>query len=519
MSRTIRIGSRASALAQAQTRFVRDLLQKRFPDSEFAIQTFKTEGDRVQETPLWQMEGRDFWVKELDSALLAGDVDLTVHSLKDLSLTRPNGIFLGAIPHREDPRDILMLRREPLQPHVWRLGTSSPRRQVLLEHFWDQFMKPNYGPCQIVPLRGNVPTRVSRLVTHDDKALDGVCIASAGLFRMLGDLSLAGDALRHAVGLTNSYILPVFHFPGAPGQGALAVECREDDGEIRAMLGKIHLPTVNADIARERAVLQAAGGGCHSPVSATVVDGALFHTTMKAQTRVLSSAQTADTTVAWSKTLFVGSFSDAPEHLNIYDPLSFRPVPEWEVAYAHMPRPHILCLTSARAAEIMIPPLLPILGAHIRSGAVVLAAVGRQTWTAASRLGITPQLLGQLPGRDALFVSIDSLFGSHAHRSLVYATRRGLRGRDLPPHIHRLEVYEEVTEEGNIPNFIEKFEGFVFSSYSCFEAFTRANVLEKHHRVWVRSGPSLEKVQRHFPTAQAWTDTMFLAHGEFQNET
>jgi len=254
--RVIRIGTRGSRLARWQADAVHRLLAKSHPGRRFELVLVSTAGDRDTGRPLSSFGGVGVFVKEIENALLGGRIDLAVHSLKDLPSAQPDGLRIGAVLPREDPRDAFVARAvralEGL-PQGARVGTSSVRRRAQLLH-----LRPD---VQVVPIRGNVPTRVRKL---EEEKLDGVILARAGLVR-LG----MGDAITEA--LSPTIMLP------APGQGAIAVEIRAEDGEVAEMLRPLHDERTARCVAAERAVMRGVGGGCHAPVGAlaTVEDARL----------------------------------------------------------------------------------------------------------------------------------------------------------------------------------------------------------------------------------------------------
>lgn len=245
--RTIRIGTRASDLARWQADFVQRQLETRFPDAKFEQVLIITTGDRVREAPLPTFGGTGVFTKEIENALLSDEIDLAVHSLKDLPTSFADGLMIGAILEREDPRDALLSRSgQPLAElsEGATVATSSLRRQAQLLH-----ARPD---LEIVPVRGNVPTRVRKL---DDGQFDALVLARAGLVRL-------GMADRITETLSTATMLP------APGQGAMAVEVRSEDGSIREMVRALHHDDTARCASAERAMLRALHGGCHVPVGA-----------------------------------------------------------------------------------------------------------------------------------------------------------------------------------------------------------------------------------------------------------
>ena len=208
-------------------------------------------GDKVLDRPLAEIGGKALWTKELDAALLAGEIDFAVHSAKDVETLRPAGLVIAAVLPREDVRDVLIGAGSIAElPHGARVGTSAPRRAAQLLH-----ARPD---CTVVAFRGNVATRLAKLAAGE---ADATLLAAAGLNR-LG----RGDA---------GTPLPAGQRLPAPGQGAIAIECRADDTAMQAMLGAIDHPPSRAAVMAERALLAALGGNCHSAMAVlTRHDGA-----------------------------------------------------------------------------------------------------------------------------------------------------------------------------------------------------------------------------------------------------
>jgi len=241
----VKIGTRGSQLARWQADWVRDRLATHGQRVEIVV--IKTRGDAEVDRPLHELEGKGFFTKEIEEALLDGRIDVAVHSLKDLPTTLPPGLMLGAIPARHDPREALVNGKSllDLAPGS-RVGTSSLRRVAQL-----RFLRPD---VVVVPLRGNVPTRVRKVETRD--GLDAALLAIAGLERL-------------GLGRKGSVIDPLDIMP-APGQGALGIEIRADDKATRKALQPLHDASSAVAITAERALLAALGGGCQAPVAAWV---------------------------------------------------------------------------------------------------------------------------------------------------------------------------------------------------------------------------------------------------------
>ena len=238
----ITIGSRGSKLALWQARHIESLL--RALGAETRLEIIKTTGDKITDVPLAQVGSKGLFTKEIEEALLAGTIDLAVHSLKDLPTVVPEGLAIAAIPERELPFDALIGKKLAELPHGAKVGTSSLRRAAQL-----RARRPD---LHIESLRGNLDTRLRKL---DEGQYDAIVLASAGLRRL-------GWASRIAELLSDDVMCP------AVGQGALAIETRDDNGPARRLCAKLdHAPT-RACITAERALLAALGGGCQVPIGA-----------------------------------------------------------------------------------------------------------------------------------------------------------------------------------------------------------------------------------------------------------
>ncbi|MGB3722032.1 MAG: hydroxymethylbilane synthase [Pacificimonas sp.] len=239
-----RIGTRGSPLALAQARMVADALGV---PSELSI--VRTAGDREQRKPLAELGGKGVWTKELERALLDGEIDMAVHSMKDVESERPSGLFIAAMLPRADVRDRLIgpVSLDALRPGMT-VGTSSPRRAAQMQR--------RVPGLTVIPFRGNVARRLRRLAENE---ADATLLAAAGLDRL-------GQAGGVAVETTD--MLP------APGQGAIGIEVRADNTELRARLAGLSDAATFTAVSAERAMASALGGSCHSPVAAlAIADG------------------------------------------------------------------------------------------------------------------------------------------------------------------------------------------------------------------------------------------------------
>jgi hydroxymethylbilane synthase len=260
VSDTIRIGTRSSELALRQARLVQAALLDRGIDSELV--TYRTLGDKRLDEPLSTIGAKGLFTKELEVDLRKGKTDLAVHSLKDLPTESPPGLLVGAVLEREDPRDALVLNRGIMGqslddlPRGSRVGTSSLRRRAQLLS-----ARPD---LEVAELRGNVPTRLRKV---DEGRVHAAILAAAGLHRL-------GSHQHITCYLDAPAWLP------AAGQGAIAIQVRDDDTRIRELAESLNdLPTMLA-VRAERAFLQALEGGCQVPIGALAVptdDGALLH--------------------------------------------------------------------------------------------------------------------------------------------------------------------------------------------------------------------------------------------------
>jgi hydroxymethylbilane synthase len=248
------IGTRGSALALAQANRVAECLNEAHPELLVDIDVIKTTGDAVLDKSLPEIGGKGLFTSELEEALLEGTLDCAVHSLKDLPVESPRGLAIAAIPEREDARDAIIAAGFPrgedgdavlmALPEGARVGTSSLRRAAQL-----LAKRPD---LQILDIRGNVDTRLRKL---SEGGYDAIVLALAGLKRLDRDGEVSGV-------LSYRLMLP------AAGQGALAIQARDDDGEVKRILSVLdHWATRQAVLA-ERAFLEAMGGGCHAPIAA-----------------------------------------------------------------------------------------------------------------------------------------------------------------------------------------------------------------------------------------------------------
>ncbi len=251
-SGALRIGTRGSPLALVQARMVRDRLAAALgrAGESIELKIIRTSGDTIIDRPLAEEGGKGLFTKEIEEALLRGDIDLAVHSAKDMPTFLPDGLMLAACLEREDPRDVFISKKahalEDL-PQGARVGTASLRRQAI--------MKRARPDLQVAPLRGNVETRLLKL---DNDEADAIVLALAGLRR----LGLERRATK---------IMSVDEFLPAAGQGAIAIETRQDDRETRSLVARIDHNDTSTAVAAERSFLAVLDGSCKTPIAAHAI--------------------------------------------------------------------------------------------------------------------------------------------------------------------------------------------------------------------------------------------------------
>lgn len=241
----LRIGTRGSRLALCQARLVKTELRTVFPSLETEITEIKTSGDINFEEDISRIGGKGIFVKEIEQSLLSGETDIAVHSMKDMPSVLPDGLVIGSMLKREDPRDVFVSADGRTLEQLrgkGRVGTGSIRRRSQL-----LFRFPG---LEVVPIRGNVDTRLKKIFSED---LDGIVLAAAGLNRL-------GFSERITQHLAQDYMVP------APCQGIIAIECREDDAETRNLISAITHPDTETVAAFERSFLETFGGDCQTPL-------------------------------------------------------------------------------------------------------------------------------------------------------------------------------------------------------------------------------------------------------------
>ena len=244
-SEVLRLGTRSSPLALWQANWVKAELEKQWAGLSVELVPIKTTGDKILNVPLAEVGGKGLFTKEIDEALLAGKVDLAVHSMKDIPYQLPSGIDFGAIPEREDPHDAFISNGRQLGdlPPGAVIGTSSLRRQVQLRH--------RFPSIRLLPLRGNVDTRLRKVASGE---FDGIVLALAGLKR-LGQTAVITQIID------DSLMLP------AIGQGALGIACRTGDVAVRGKLLPLDHVATRLTVSAERGLLAVLEGSCKVPIA------------------------------------------------------------------------------------------------------------------------------------------------------------------------------------------------------------------------------------------------------------
>ena len=241
------VGTRGSKLALWQAEHVKGTIEEKFPEWTVEISIIKTKGDKIQDVPLAKVGGKGLFVKEIEEALLDGRIDIAVHSMKDMPAEIPEGLCIGAVPARETPSDVLISKNGSELFELKKgakIGTSSLRRGAQLKH--------SRSDVEIVPLRGNLDTRLRKLEEED---LDAIVLAAAGVKRL---------GLEHRITqyLDDSVMLP------AVGQGALCIEIRKDDPVVGPVIAALDDKSTRTVVVGERAFLHRLEGGCQVPIAA-----------------------------------------------------------------------------------------------------------------------------------------------------------------------------------------------------------------------------------------------------------
>jgi hydroxymethylbilane synthase len=272
MSMRLRLLSRGSDLAVLQARLVAAALTARWPGLEIDTLVRTSAGDRQPDVALTVPSDKGLFTADLSAALAAGEADAVVHSWKDLPVEGRRDTVIAATLERADPRDVLLVRRDvaAARPGAIAVLTSSPRRSAQLEQTLSGLLPWTVDTVVARPVRGNIPTRLRKLLARDG---DGLIVAKAALDRLLGDETPAeiSHAVRSAIAECRWMVLPLRECPTAPAQGALAVEADAARQDVVGTLAAVNHEATHLAVTLERAILAAQGGGCHEALGATVL--------------------------------------------------------------------------------------------------------------------------------------------------------------------------------------------------------------------------------------------------------
>ncbi len=272
----ITFAARRSDLARIQAYLVGDTLRKAHPEVCIDYSFHESLGDRNQSDPLWQMPEKGVFTQDLRAGLIAEQFDLAVHSWKDLAIEEnPDTKIVATLP-RADVRDVLLVRGDRWdgvnRTSRLRILTSSPRRSYNLQEFLPHVLPAKLDSLEFVPVRGNVPTRVQKMWQPD---VDGLVVAKAALDRLLeterAEFADISADLRRALSECRWMVLPLSANPAAPGQGALAIECKRERKDLHDLLAAINCAETFQTVVREREILSAFGGGCHQKIGVSVL--------------------------------------------------------------------------------------------------------------------------------------------------------------------------------------------------------------------------------------------------------
>jgi hydroxymethylbilane synthase len=493
--REIIIGSRGSDLALWQANFVQTELQKFGFRSQIKI--IVTKGDRIQHLSFDKIEGKGFFTKEIEDALLRTEIDLAVHSLKDLPTTPPDGLDIAALSYREDPRDLLIIRKdafdptEPLKVRTGKcLGTSSARRKVQVNQ-----LQHNLA---LKDLRGNVPTRIQKC---RDGQYDAIILAAAGVNRLKLDLS---DF--------ETWPMPVDMFVPAPAQGVLGLQIRRDDTFMREALRHLHHADVAETIAVERELLNMFEGGCHMPVGAYChkFNGQFELYASKAKsdkelpvkiqlqsstTNGLAAQALALCNKTRSGSVFISRNADqAASLIHQLSALGFRveakSLIQTEIVQATtLPESDWLFFVSRNAVRHFFSQFRTFPSRKI-------AAVGAATASELYALGHQPDFIGASADLNEVATTFTSLYG---RQSVCFPignrSKRSIQqGIENVCQVFEIQVYETLYKAVKLSG---QADINVFTSPSCFEAFLRHNQLSVNSLVVAMGATTAEAVRKH----------------------
>lgn len=427
----LKLGTRRSLLAMAQSGQVAREIERLNPGVQVELVGIETRGDQLLGVSLRAVEGKEFFVAELDHALKDRRVDLTVHSMKDLSVERPLDFVLAAVPKRRLPHDVIYFAPDILhrirRGLPIRIGTSSPRRLENLPSFVEgalpRFSQSDTPKLKWVEIRGNVNTRLSRLhePEESEKRLDAVVLALAGVSRLWDDRA-GQEELRRLLSGVRQMVVPLRQNPSAPAQGALAVECRANDGRTLEILSRLHHADSAAEARAERLVLKEYGGGCHQRFGASsfFLPGM---TTSALAIRGVSTAGKSLDEVRWdappARSFSAGAVFDGSELSFSSEAISFSFSNEdhaaslWFVAHAHALRGEIESILSLPEKRVFVP--------------------GFETWKKLAVKGVWVEACGESLGLEgALSLMQEPILRVENLNELRVVTHERAAGRELP---------------------------------------------------------------------------------------
>jgi hydroxymethylbilane synthase len=271
------LASRKSDLARIQAYSVGDALKKNNPSLKITFQFRESLGDKNSSSPLWKMPERGVFTEDFHADLISGAADLVVHSWKDLPVEEREGTKIVATMPRADARDVLLVRKDRwlqvVEKQQMRIFSSSPRRAYNLEKLLLEILPAKIKALNFEPVRGNVPTRIKKLLTED---ADGLVVAKAALDRLLGapweEFVETRESLRENLSHCLWMVLPLRSNPTAAAQGALAIEIKRDRPELEKLLSHINCESTFQTVQRERVILKSYGGGCHQKIGVTILE-------------------------------------------------------------------------------------------------------------------------------------------------------------------------------------------------------------------------------------------------------
>ncbi len=319
--KTLKIGTRGSLLARSQASYIKNILEKNYPDKSFELEIIKTQGDIIQDRPLQELEGKDFFTKELDYALLTNEVDLVIHSGKDLGSERPDGIITAAVPKRALPNDILFIKKSTQQQLIknsfdkdfFVVGTSSPRRIAQIPYLKDLLPGMSQITLKHENLRGNIDTRIQKLL---DNKYDAIILASAGIERV-SYLKEGEAVLKELMKDLSFSILPIRTHTPAAAQGALIIETLDKNEDLKKMINALNHEQTRQEIYQEKKIFNENGGTCYLPLGIYVKSDITYQSGKNLKDIEINSvsSQVPLPQMAKQNSIFIGLSRKLSEHI------------------------------------------------------------------------------------------------------------------------------------------------------------------------------------------------------------